>query len=149
MNQHATHPAVPSLPLAFGKGKGKVSDADLKRFRNGVNQQAQQVCQGIVTALKKYKKTASVKQSEGAWLITVGPDDIAATAATAATPAADPPITANITVTANTADLPAVINALGTFFGNWRVVAGLLVTGAAVVGGVLLLSVSQTQPQQD
>lgn len=126
--------------LAFTPGKG-VQDSDVKGFCANVNKNAKAVSMGIVEALKKQGMQALAKESEpGKWLVLVGTprgEEASADLQAGAN------ITANITVTANTNDIPATINALNTFFSNWNAVAGLIAAGAAVVAGVWLLRVNR------
>lgn len=125
--------------LEFTQGKG-VEIADVKKFCTVVNQDAREVSLGIVAELKKQGVQAQAKALlADHWLIQVG------------TPRsepheslmADPNIAANITITANTSDIPATIDALNNFFGNWRAVVGLIATGAAVVAGRWLMTVQR------
>lgn len=140
MNTHVSAEAVTQTgPLAFTPGRS-VDAADVKRFCVTVNKDAKAVSLGIVETLKQQGVQAQAKESTpGNWLVLVG----AVRGETSADLMADPNITANITIAANTSDIPATINALNTFFGNWRAVAGLIATGAAIVAGSWLLTISR------
>ena len=123
--------------LSFKQG-AKVDIADLKRFCTAVNKDAKEVCLGIVGLLNKQGVKAQAKQATSDnWVILVGTER----SETRELLEADPSITANITIAANTSDVPATINALNTFFGNWRAVGGLIATGAAFVAGSWLMTV--------
>jgi hypothetical protein len=138
MNTHVSAETVTQTgPLAFTPGSS-VDAADVKRFCVAVNKDAKAVAQGIVDALKQQRVQAQAKESPpGNWLVLVGTVRGEADADLMA----DPNITANITITANTGDIPATITALNGFFSNWRAVAGLVATGAAVVAGSWLLTI--------
>lgn len=138
MNTHVSAEAVTQTgPLAFTPGTA-VDAADVKRFCVTVNKDAKEVSQGIVDALKKQGLRAQAKESSpGNWLVVVG----AVRGEAGDYLMAEPSITANITITANTSDIPATITALNAFFSNWRAVAGLVATGAAVVMGSWVMKI--------
>jgi hypothetical protein len=132
---------TPGAPLAFTKGKSS-KDGDVLKFCEVVDRNSEEVSQGIVNSLRSQGKTATAKKaSDGKWMIVVGsaneqqPVELNAEVG--------PDITANITITANTGDIQNVLNALTAFFSNWRAVAGLIATGAAVVGGYWLMTINR------
>lgn len=113
---------------------------ELKKYVDQVNKDAATVAKGIVLQLQKHgKKDAAAKQVNSKWSITVDKAvlthdeqeslDVKLMA-----------VTANITITASSADAPAVINSLNGFFSSWRAVVGLIATATAAV---YLLKVSR------
>jgi hypothetical protein len=140
MNTHvSTEAETQTGPLAFTPGRA-VDAADVKRYCITVDKDAKAVSLGIVEALKQQGVQAQAKESApGNWLVLVG----TVRGEASADLMADPTITANITIAANTNDIPATINALNAFFGNWRAVAGLIATGAAIMAGSWVLTVSR------
>jgi hypothetical protein len=140
MNTHVRAEALAQQgPLAFTPGNG-VQDSEVKAFCVTVNKNAKAVSLGIVQALKQEGVQAQAKEvTPGNWSVTVG----TARDEASADLRVDANITANITLTANTNDVPLTINALNQFFGNWYAVAGLIATGAAFVTGVWILRVNR------
>ena len=138
MNTHVNAETLTQTgSLAFTPANN-VSAADVKLFCTTVNKNAKDISLGIVDVLKKQRVQAQAKESApGYWLVQVG--TVAGEAS--GNLKADPTITANITLTASTSDIPATISALNTFFSNWNAVAGLVATGAAYVAGSWLLTV--------
>lgn len=128
--------------LGFTAGD-RVSVQDVLNYRDAVNSNASSVCQGIVAALAAQKLKATVQQFGSQWSITV----VSATSPQAVHEEVmaenNPPVTANIGVTANLTDVPAVVTALNNFFSNWRAVAGFMATAATVVGAIIALRVTR------
>jgi hypothetical protein len=123
-------------PLAFLKDRD-VTEPQFESFRAAVQKNAEHICKGIVAELLKHKVHAKVVNDKpGHWLVAVGNDGASGRPESRA-------VTANITFTAAAADIPAVVNALNGFFGNWRVVAGLIALGAAYVAGQYVLHVAR------
>ncbi|MDP3847267.1 MAG: hypothetical protein Q8R10_12690 [Pseudomonas sp.] len=134
---------IQSGPLDFAQGTA-VSAAEVKKFCLAVNNDAQKVSLGIVAALKKQGLQAQSKEtSSGRWQVLVG----AVSSEAGEYLHAEPNMAANITITANSGDVPATITALNAFFSNWRAVVGLIATGAAIVAGNWLMSVNRQPPQ--
>ncbi len=112
-----------------------VKPAQLESFKKAVAANAEDICLGLVGRLEEDDVKASVHRRDGRWEVVVGD------ARTAPARRADGETTTNITITADAADMPAVITALGDFFGNWRVVAGLIALGGSYVAGQYVLTV--------
>lgn len=112
-----------------------VRPIQLESFKKAVAANAEDICLGLVGRLEEDNIRASVHRKDGRWELLVGD------ARTPPARRADGEMTTNITITADAADMPAVITALGDFFGNWRVVAGLIALGGSYIAGQYVLTV--------
>jgi hypothetical protein len=112
-----------------------VKPAQLESFKKAVAANAEDICRGLVGQLEEDDVKATVLLKDGRWEVVVG------NAKSAPARRADGETTTNITITANAADMPAVITSLGDFFSNWRVVAGLIALGGSYVAGQYVLTV--------
>lgn len=130
--------------IAFTQGKGGTSD-DVERYVAEVlKMRIGEVVPGVVEKLKAQGCEVSVKNTSEESVITViGKSENTPRKAEAVDDADFLPgnITTNITIVANAADVPEIVNALNGFFGNWNAVAGLIAIGAVVIGGIWLLRV--------
>ena len=85
------------------------------------------------------------RNSKNTWAILVRPShptkELTDESAAVGQLAVDSFVTANITLTVDTRDIPIAINSFNAFFSSWRAVLGFIAVSGTIVGSILVLRV--------